>query len=374
MCISNHEGRTKLCFLANGNSVHTRRWIEYFTNRDYEVHLITFHGSDSVSNLDNLIIHNLYRRTFKFINFVYYILISKVIISKIKPDLVHAHYVTHYGVAAFFLGVHPFILTAWGSDILIDPKQNPMVGYLVKRVLNKADVITCDADHMLKVINKYCGDKEKTQLIFFGTDLTKFRRHDVGVVSDHILLQKKDLTVISLRGLNKIYDIETLIKSIPFVKEKHPFVHFLIGGEGPEKENLMAMVSSNNLSNNVTFLGMLPNSELPEYLSISDVYISTSLSDAGLSASTAEAMACQLPVLITDFGDNGLWVKNNINGFLFSCGDYEQLANKLIYLLDNQQERIKMGDNNRKLIDKQLNYHKEMSKVEHIYRSNWRKK
>ena len=174
--------------------------------------------------------------------------------------------------------------------------------------------------------------------------------------------------------MNKIYDIETLIKSIPFVKEKHPFVHFLIGGEGPEKENLMAMVSSNNLSNNVTFLGMLPNSELPEYLSISDVYISTSLSDAGLSASTAEAMACQLPVLITDFGDNGLWVKNNINGFLFSCGDYEQLANKLIYLLDNQQERIKMGDNNRKLIDKQLNYHKEMSKVEHIYRSNWRKK
>ena len=43
----------------------------------------------------------------------------------------------------------------------------------------------------------------------------------------------------------------------------------------------------------------------------SDIYVSTSLSDGGLAASTAEAMACELPVIITNFGVNSKWISEN---------------------------------------------------------------
>jgi len=99
-----------------------------------------------------------------------------------------------------------------------------------------------------------------------------------------------------------------------------------------------------------------------------DVYVSTSLSDAGIAASTAEAMACRLPVVVTDVADNKKWVDNGVNGFVVPIKDPKSLAEKIIYLLQNENIRKKFGKINRKIIEEKNNYYKEMKKMEDIYK------
>jgi glycosyltransferase involved in cell wall biosynthesis len=175
-------------------------------------------------------------------------------------------------------------------------------------------------------------------------------------------------SVISLRSFEPIYNIETLIKSIPLVLKEVLETKFIIAGKGSEEENLKKLAESLKVLESIRFVNWIPQDELPQYLRISDVYVSTSLSDGGISSSTAEAMSCGLPVVITDFGDNKKWVKNGESGFLIPLKDFKSLAEKIIYLLKNPEKGLELGINARKVIEEKNNYYKEMEKMENIYK------
>ena len=78
-------------------------------------------------------------------------------------------------------------------------------------------------------------------------------------------------------------------------------------------------------------------------------------------------MASELPVIITDFGDNRRWVKDGINGFIIPLRNPQALATKIIYLLQNEEERKKFGKINRQIIEEKNNWEKEMGKMEKLY-------
>jgi glycosyltransferase involved in cell wall biosynthesis len=118
----------------------------------------------------------------------------------------------------------------------------------------------------------------------------------------------------------------------------------------------------------VKFIGFIQNDKLPEYLNSMDVYVSTSLSDAGIAASTAEAMACGLPVIVTDVADNRVWVEDGVNGFVIPVKDPKLLAERVIHLLKNEDIRRRFGNISRKVIEERNNYYKEMAKMEEIYK------
>ena len=103
-----------------------------------------------------------------------------------------------------------------------------------------------------------------------------------------------------------------------------------------------------------------------------DVYVSTSLSDAGIAASTAEAMACEVPVVITNSGENDKWVKDRENGFLIPISDPEQLAKQIMELFRDQTLASKVGKKGRKFIINENDILNEMNKmnIEYLKYSN----
>ena len=96
------------------------------------------------------------------------------------------------------------------------------------------------------------------------------------------------------------------------------------------------MVQSLGINNSVHFTGFIDNQLLPSLISSSDIYVSTSLSDAGIASSTAEAMSCEIPVVITDTAENDKWIDDKVNGFLFAPKSSEQLAEILIKLIKDK--------------------------------------
>lgn len=357
----------RICYIAPAESIHTQKWVKYFAGRGYEVHLISrkpFEGN----GIENVRLYQL--ASFRYpilLRYPYDTIGIRRLITRIKPDILHVHYATGYGLLGALSGFHPFILSVWGSDVLVAPRQSIVYKLVVELAIRRADVIHCDADHILAPLIKLGAKPEKVKLIFFGVDTQKFRPTQVNGKLRQELGLFDAPTVISVRSLEPIYDIETLINSIPLVLKEVPEAKFVIVGGGSQEAKLKEQAESLGISQSVLFTGRIPNDELPRYLSSADIYVSTSLSDAGLASSTAEAMSCGLPVIVTDFGDNRKWVADGTNGFLIPLRNPEVLASKIVYLVRNKEISDKFGVINRQIIEERNDWQKEMRKIEELY-------
>jgi len=355
----------KLCFLANANSIHSFKWIKYFADRDHEIHWISL-TKNEFGEIENVKFYLLREFSFKLLDILLNVIPVRRLIKKISPDVLHVHYAGVNGVFGVLSGFRPFILTAWGSDILIAPKSI-IIRPLIKFVLKKADLITCDAEHMKNAMIKLRADSSKIRIIYFGIDTEKFRP---GPKDEKLIKElgfENSSIVISLRNLEPGYDLQTLIKATPLVLKEFPRVKFIIAGKGSEEKKLKELAKNLDVLESIRFIGWISNDELLRYLRIADVYVSTSLSDAGIASSTAEAMACGLPVVITNSGENEKWIKDGQGGYLVPVKAPEVLAEKIIFLLKNKDAGRKMGMAARKTIEEKNNYYKEMEKMEKIY-------
>jgi len=352
----------KILYLADGGSIHTKRWLAYFAKQGHEVHLIT----DKPSDLEGVTLHvlpkadNVYLKLFKGYRY------TRSIISNLAPDIVHAHYLTLYGWLAAFSGFHPFILTVWGSDVLVAPHESWIKRYLTGYVLRRADVVTSDGEHLRVPLKGFGLEMGKLQMIYFGVDTQRFRPVTKGEKGRELGLSESQV-VISVRNLEPIYDVATLVRASPLILKEAPGTIFLVMGKGSQDALLKDLAMSLGVEKHFRFTGALPPEVLPEYLAAADVYVSTSLSDAGLAASTAEAMACGLPVVVTDNGDNRKWIEDGVNGFIIPQQNPESLAAKVLIMLKDENLRIEFGIKNRKVIETKNDYYKEMEKVERIY-------
>lgn len=290
------------------------------------------------------------------------------LIKRVRPDVLHAHYTLTYGFWGALSMFHPFVLTAWGSDILIKPGDSRLSKYKTKFSLSRADVITCDAVHLLNRMVDLGAEKQKIRIVYFGVDTERFspNKRDDNFKAE-LGVEKDSPTVISLRNLNPLYDVESFVMATPSILTAMPHARFIIAGDGEQRNHLRNLAERLGVADKIKFVGLIPNDELPRYLASSDVYVSTSLSDAGISASTAEAMACQLPVVITDVAENRNWVKEGEGGFIVPPKNPKALAERIIYLLRDKMVRSRFGVINRKTICERNDYSKQMREMEQVY-------
>lgn len=360
----------KICYIASPG-VHSNRWVRYFVDSGHEVHMVAS-AKPSFGAIENVKLHVLKRfgprtRIVNYlVNLVPLILQFKRLIRKINPDIIHAHYITDTALLGAASGFHPFVVTVWGSDVLIAPQKSKVSRWIAKYVLKRADLITCDAEHIQEPLKQLGADPRKINLILFGVDIQKFKpgqkngrlRKELGILNSP--------AIISLRHLEPLYDIETLIASIPLVLEEIPEAKFVLLGKGSQEVKLKELSKSLGVPDSVRFVGQVPPDEVPQYLTSVDICVSTALSDAG-PGGIIEAMACELPVIITDFGDNRKWVEDGVNGFIIPLRSPQVLASRIVHLMRNRDLRQKFGKINRQIIVEKNNWEKEMGKMEKLY-------
>ena len=349
----------KICFFAASNSIHSHQWINFFVNKGYEVSWISLVPA-TIKVSDNI---EYYEFTSGIFSSIFKV---RKLIAKLNPDIVHIHYLGYYGLLGLFSGSNKIISTPWGSDV-IEGKKSFLKKQILYRILRKSKLIICDAYHMRDELKKLNVPSTKINIINFGVDTKKFVKKERNLkVLDKFNISN-ELTIISLRNFEAVYDIKTLILAAKIILKQIPDVHFLLVGRGTLEKELKELVHSLGINNSIHFTGFVDKQLLPSLLSSSDIYVSTSLSDAGLSSSTAEAMSCETPVVISDSAENDQWVNNKVNGFLFSTKSFEQLAEILIKLIKDKPLRLKVGKEGRNIIIKKYDYENEMKKVNNLY-------
>ncbi len=283
----------------------------------------------------------------------------KKCMSNLNPDVVIGCWATTYGVYAASSNFHPFVLFVWGSDVLRFPRFVPFRA-LAKYALKKADVVLVDCDFQKKAVEELECRSDKI-VVFPWYDPSGFA---TGVKRKSELRAKlgfseDDIVLISNRRHNPVYGVSYLIEAIPMILKKQPRAKFLILGEGRLTSQFRKRTMKQIDEGSVKFLGNVPHKDMAEYLDISDIYISTSLSD-GTSASLLEAMTCSLPPIVTDIPANKEWILDGWNGCFVPTKNVLQLVQKVVWMTEKEEARLEISKNALETIRTRINWQRSM--------------
>jgi glycosyltransferase involved in cell wall biosynthesis len=143
-----------------------------------------------------------------------------------------------------------------------------------------------------------------------------------------------------------VYDLLSIWKT---VCSKRPNAKLAILGDGPERERLEKLIFETGLMTNITLFGFVTGDKKYRVLKSSKIFIFPSyLESWGISI--AEAMACGLPVIAYNLS---IYKEAFDNKIITVClGDVEGMAKHVIYLLENPEIAIKIGETNREFVKK----------------------
>lgn len=264
-------------------------------------------------------------------------------VSTYKPNIIHVHHAFPFSWSARFIkatyGI-PYIITVHGSEIPTAENDKRFIELTVD-ALSKAEKIVPNSywtkDWMLKV---FPGEyKKKIKVIPGGVDLKTFRYVSTSPIDKEYNLKGKKLVVFA----GKL----TYYKGVKYIVKAAKKIHgeIFILGDGREMQNLKQIVKDEQITN-VTFTGHLGKNirKLIEFYSRADVFVAPSVWDEPLGLVILEAMACKTPVVVTRKGGIPLAVKEEKNGLFIKARNVNDIAEKVNYLLDDDEKRKRMGD------------------------------
>lgn len=132
-----------------------------------------------------------------------------------------------------------------------------------------------------------------------------------------------------------------LIEIAKILKEKGLSFKIEIAGDGPLKEELQRLIRENDLTQEIHLLGFVEN--MKSFMQHIDILVSTALWE-GFGFVLAEAMVEKKSVLAFNLSSNPELIKEGENGFLIPEKDNALFAEKLELLINNSDQRKKMGE------------------------------
>ncbi len=363
----------KILILSDCNNPHTIKLVKSFSKQNnIEVFL---YGLERLKVNDYLTLKNFNVKTLDIkvkksgtiskIKYLQAIFDIKKIIKEFRPDIVHAHYASSYGLLGVLSGFHPLVISVWGSDIYIFPKKTFMHKIILKYNLKKADKILSTSFAMAKETSKYTN--KNIDVIPFGVDLDVFKSKKV-LDSYYAPFNSEDIIIGTVKSLEKIYGVEYLIKAFKIVLDKHKNLplRLLIVGGGSLKKSLISLTKELKIDDKVKFVGKIPYYDVCIYHNIIDISVFLSLSES-FGVAVVEASACEKPVVVSNVGGLPEVVDNGLTGFVVPVKSEKKAAEAIEKLILNRDLRVKMGKNGRKKVEELYNWNNNFRDMNNVY-------
>ncbi|MBV7274195.1 glycosyltransferase [Clostridiaceae bacterium UIB06] len=337
----------KICFLADADSIHTRKWVDFFSSDGNEIYLISMRATayKYSENVKLIVVEPPFKSKLSYLFIIKHI---RKLIGDIKPDILHSHYATSYGLYGRMSGYHPFIISVWGSDIYEFPSSSNLKARLLKFILKGANAVCSTSLDMGNETKKYYSNGEIT-ITPFGVDIEKFDMKNP-------VLNNEYITIGVIKNLRKIYGIEYLVKAFEsLTKEIEKDIRLMIVGDGPERINLEKLCTELGISSKVSFTGNIDNNRVSEYINKMDIVCIPSLSES-FGVAAVEACACGRPVVSTNVGGLKEVVLDNYNGYTVDPQNSDLIKEKLKILINDESKIREFSINARKIAVEKYNW------------------
>lgn len=160
----------------------------------------------------------------------------------------------------------------------------------------------------------------KVEVIYRGRDNEKF------VKGLHEFEPGNAVRFLNIGRLVSVKNQEELIRGFTEYLKKHPGAELSVAGEGPLKNNLQQLITSNNLDASVFLLGQV--ADIPVLMQQYDCLVVASRSE-GFSGTIIEACFSGLPVLASDILSNREIISHLRSGFLFQPGSAQAITDAM---------------------------------------------
>ena len=277
----------------------------------------------------------------------------KRVIDTFEPDIIDINTPYQIGMAALSYAKKKGIPTV--GTVHVQPenwlmfvsKAKFLVRFLEKgawlyltRFFNKCEYVTSPTPTAIKMLRDN-GLTARATAISSGTNLEVFNPQNNGEYLRERFSIPNKLVVLYTGRISGEKRLDVLIAAIPDILT-HVDAHFVICGEGREKESLEAQVARMGLQDHVTFTGFLSDNDFPDIYGIADVFVIPSESELQ-SIVTLEALASGLPVIAASKDALPELVENPGNGFLFEPGNSRELAENITTLLSSSDMKSSMS-------------------------------
>ena len=329
-----------------GSKIYDDKLTSHLSHKkDVEQHIITAGKENREFKKDDLIIHTLKKRKIFSIPYFHPVLLWKLKhkIKEIDPDIMHALSTgfIYSTVAAFLQNKYPTVLTIYGIAAKdIKYRKNiqfifGLIGIINERyVLSKIPNIIVQTPSIKNIISKWT--KSKIHIVPSGIEYEEIKK-----MQSHALPNESP-DIFWVNNLQKIKGVDILIKAVPRVTKSIPTLSVCIGGSGPQENELKALVKKLNLEAHVKFLGFISEEDKYQYYKACKLVVVPSRWDCQPFA-PLDAAASGKPVIASRIGGIQDTVEDGKTGFLFEPENIEDLAEKIITLLKDEELREEMG-------------------------------
>jgi glycosyltransferase involved in cell wall biosynthesis len=289
---------------------------------------------------------------------------------ELGADVVHAHWAIPTGPAAAAAARRldvPCFITLHGGDVYVNPEQGydfptrPYVRPVLRWTLRSAAGLTAISEDCRQHALRAGAREADLHLVSNGADLRRFSPDPAAAASFGPRM------IFACRQLFPRKGIRFLVEAVARIADRFPDVRLVLAGDGFERPELEALARRLGVAERTTFLGAVPNAELPRYYRAAAVSVIPSLEE-GFGIPAAEAMGCEVPVVASDAGGLPEVVEDGVTGLVVPRGDADALARALATLLADAELRRRMGRAGRRRALARFDWDQTAARFEALFR------
>lgn len=302
-------------------------------------------------------------------NFLKQIRRCVLFLKKNEIDVVHTHdfYTNIFGMtAARLAGVPVRIASKRDTQGFCSTTQRQ----LERQVYRLAHSVITNAEAVRKQLIREDVPPEKVITVYNGLDMkrvappSRLEREAVLTMLNLPNQPERLFVTIVANVQHAVKDHATFLRAAARVHKAVPKASFVIAGEGRLLNHLRKLAKDLGIGSDTRFIGRCQH--VAELLSISNVCVLSSTAE-GFSNSILEYMAAARPVVVTDVGGAREAVRDGETGFIVPAGDHENMAARIVTLLDDPERAQMMGERGRLIIEEKFSCSAQVERTTALY-------
>jgi glycosyltransferase involved in cell wall biosynthesis len=268
-------------------------------------------------------------------------------IFQVRPDIVFLQTLQYPSFLALFLPREmKLAVTFWNGDLTYFAKWTgfEMIAkrFIVKYGLKRVNLITVNSQTAFRAAIKLGASPQKISLVRYpGADLQIFHPRDKDAARRRLGINARQV-ILCPRGLGSFFNSDIIIEAAAKVTKRYPDSLFLFisGVGGPQEwERHIRIAKKYGIVDHLRWDGHIDWEEMPWYYCAADLMVSIKTADSCPNC-MLEAMACAIPVVMSDTDQNREWIQNDVNGFLCSHKNSDIVAQNIIRTIEDKNGHI----------------------------------
>jgi len=211
--------------------------------------------------------------------------------------------------------------------------------YIKKLALQRCEKIVCSSRKETLVLqNKFKIPVDRIVHLLNPIDLSKFRKRDKKEAALKLGIDPEYRYLLFVGRMVKLKGVWELLDVFKDLSTEYEDLKLIMIGDGPLMDDIPSFIKNNSMEKKIMIKGRLTHDLLPYYYNIAEALVNPQNSSAGgIGNVTIEAMASEIPVVVTNVDGRDEYISENSGtGILVEPGNKNSLKDGIVRILNNK--------------------------------------